>query len=59
MIITSGSGRERSDSVPSRPRTVSDGGPHPPHPHTSRSLIPNRPHSVCWPSGSPIRYVLL
>ncbi|PSN55127.1 hypothetical protein C0J52_01863 [Blattella germanica] len=39
------SGRERSDSVPSRPRTVSDGGPHPPHPHTSRSLMANRPHS--------------
>ncbi|XP_069700000.1 insulin receptor substrate 1 isoform X10 [Periplaneta americana] len=53
-----GSGRERSDSVPSRTRTISD-GPHPlPHPHTSRSLVPNsssnRPHSVCWPGGSPV-----
>ncbi|XP_069699992.1 insulin receptor substrate 2 isoform X3 [Periplaneta americana] len=52
------SGRERSDSVPSRTRTISD-GPHPlPHPHTSRSLVPNsssnRPHSVCWPGGSPV-----
>ncbi|PNF28092.1 hypothetical protein B7P43_G12254 [Cryptotermes secundus] len=44
------SGRERSDSVPSRTRTISD-GPH-------RSLVPNcgssRPHSVCWPAGSPV-----
>lgn len=56
-----GSGRERSDSVPSRTRTISD-GPHPlPHLHTSRSLVPNsgngRPHSVCWPAGSPVRWV--
>ncbi|XP_021930938.1 insulin receptor substrate 1 isoform X3 [Zootermopsis nevadensis] len=52
------SGRERSDSVPSRTRTISD-GPHPlPHLHTSHSLFPNsgnsRPHSVCWPAGSPV-----
>lgn len=45
-----GSGRERSDSVPSRTRTISDG--------SHRNLVPNcgssRPHSVCWPAGSPV-----
>lgn len=62
-FIFAGSGRERSDSVPSRTRTISD-GPHPlPHLHTSHSLFPNsgnsRPHSVCWPAGSPVRWVIV
>jgi hypothetical protein len=59
LFYIAGSGRERSDSVPSRTRTISDGSHPLAHPHSSRSLVPNsgnsRPHSVCWPAGSPVR----
>ena len=61
LFYVAGSGRERSDSVPSRTRTISDGSHPLAHPHSSRSLVPNsgssRPHSVCWPAGSPVRWV--
>ena len=63
LFYVAGSGRERSDSVPSRTRTISDGSHPLTHPHSSRSLVPNsgssRPHSVCWPAGSPVRWVPL
>nr|CAD7431788.1 unnamed protein product [Timema monikensis] len=53
MLCTTG-GRDRSDSMPSRPRTTSEGGHHPPPlPHPARTIHlvpghggPNRPHSM-------------